>query len=168
LTYLDVGRGQWIAVHPFCYIGEWGTLEDRDRAAFERGYGSNAAPAARALGRNLVPRVVFGWAALREKILAAEHRLDDVELELTKIAVLRGGGEVPLTATTELRYVDQEDGQLVLAWLVAESGAVAQVLKVPGGLYREIAADRGGWRDLRDELTDKMFVDMQRLMIEAT
>lgn len=167
-TYLDVRRGQWIIVHPFGSIGEWETLEAQARAAFDRSYGAMAPPAARMIGRDLQPRVVFGWPALREKIFAAAHELDDIELELTKIAVLRGSTEVPLTAQTELRLVSFAADELILSWVVAESGEVAQNLGVPRELYDEIAADKTGWQPLRDELSGRCFVDMQRLMLPVS
>jgi len=164
-TYLDVGHQQWILVHPFGSIGDWETLEAQARTVFDRSYGAAAPPAARMIGRDLRPRVVFGWPALREKIFAAAHDLDDIELELTKIAVLRGSSDVPLTAETELRLADVVADELVMAWVVAESGRIAQNLGVPRDLYAEIASDKIGWQPLRDELTGRYFVDMQRMML---
>jgi hypothetical protein len=164
-TYFDLGRGQWIAVFPFGSIGEWEALEERARAAFDLSYGPKAAALARQIGARLKPRVTCGWAALKEKILAADHGLDDVEIELTKMAVLRNSDEVPLTSQTELRLVDVKGSELIMAWIVAETGQVAQALAVPRDLYTEIAADRSGWQPLRDELAGRLFVDMQRLML---
>jgi CpXC protein len=165
MTYLDVGRGQWIIVHPFGSIGDWEALEARARAAYDRSYGAAAPPAARKLGAGLQPRLVFGWAALREKLFAAEHGLNDIDLELTKIAVLRGSVASPVTAETELRLVDIRGDEMIMTWLVAETGEVAQTLAVPRELCDEIAADRTGWQPLREELTGRFVVDMQQLML---
>jgi hypothetical protein len=164
-TYLDLGRNQWIAVHPFGSLGAWEAQEAHARAAFDRSFGPNVAGFAKKLGAGLKPRVTFGWAALKEKILAAEHGLDDLELELTKMAVLRSSDEAPVTAQTELRLAEVKENELIMTWIVAETGEVAQALAVPRDLYTEIAADRGGWQPLRDELAGKFFVDMQRLML---
>jgi hypothetical protein len=164
-TYFDLKRGQWIAVFPFGSIGDWEALEERARVAFDRSYGPQAAPRARQLGTRLKPRLVFGWAALKEKVLAAEHGLDDLELELTKMAVLRNSDEAPLTSQTELRLADVKDGELILTWIVAETGVVAQALAAPRELYDDIAADRAGWQPLREDLAGRLFVDMQRLML---
>jgi hypothetical protein len=119
----------------------------------------------KALGAGLKPRLVFGWEALAEKIRAREHGLDDVELELTKTAVLRNSNEVPLAAEIELRLAEVKDEQLIMTWVVAESGKVVQTLGVPRGLYDEIAADRKRWQPLRDELTGRLFVDMQLFLL---
>jgi hypothetical protein len=165
MTYLDSGRGQWIAAHPFNAIGEWEALEKQTRAAFDRGYGEKASAPARKLGANLKPRLVFGWGALREKVFAAEQQLSDVDLELTKIAVLRNSGQTPLSSETELRLVSVEGDQLIMAWVLAQMEEVVEKLKVPRDLFAEIAANRAGWQPLRDELSGGLFVDMQRLML---
>jgi CpXC motif protein len=163
--YLDVGRGQWIAVHPFGYLGDWESLEERARASFERSYGAAAPQVARDLGAGLQPRMAFGWHALAEKILAREHKLNDVDLELTKMSVLRDSEQAPLTAETEMRLVEVKGDSLIFDWVVGSNGEVAQRLTVSRALYDEVAGDRSGWQALRDELDGRIFVDMQRLML---
>lgn len=165
-AFLDVGRGLWIAVHPFSSIGDWELIEVRSREAFDRGYGANAAEAAKKIGCKLKPRITFGWEALREKIYVAEQGLNDVDLELMKTAILRGGGtEVPLTAQTELRLLEVEGDKLILAWVIAETSEVVEKVVVPRSLYEEIAADTTAWQPLREEIGGQLFVDMQRLML---
>jgi CpXC protein len=164
-TYVDVGRGQWIVVHPFGYIGDWESLESQARAAFDRSYGPAAPEVARELGAGLQPRLTFGWHAMAEKILAREHNLNDVEFELTKMAVLRDSEQAPLTAHTELRLVDVQDGSLIMDWVVGSTGEVAERLTVPRAVYDEIVADRSAWQSLREEMDGRLFVDMQRLML---
>jgi hypothetical protein len=164
-TYMDVGRGQWIVVHPFGYIGDWEALESQARASFDRSYGPAAPQVARELGAGLQPRLTFGWHALAEKILAREHKLNDVDLELTKMAVLRDSEQAPLTAQTELRLVEVKGDSLVMEWVVGSTGEVAERLTVSRALYDEVAADRAGWQSLREELDGRLFVDMQRLML---
>ena len=95
--------------------------------------------------------------------------LDDVELELLKIALLRGMEDPPLKAANEIRLVDldAETGELVLVVLVSKTEDFVEELRVPRDLYDEIAADQEGWRELRQELKAGYFVDMLRLMIAA-
>ncbi len=165
-AYLDAGRGQWIAVHPFGSIGDWESIESQARVAFDLAYGPNAAQAARQIGATLKPRVTFGWDALREKIFAATKGLSDVDLELTKSAILAGGGEnVPLRADTELRLIDVDGDKLIMMWLIAETSQVVEKLVVPRGLYDDIAADTTDWQPLREEIASQIFVDIQRLML---
>ena len=165
LTYLDVGRKQWIAVHPFGYIGDWEKLEGESRTAFDASYGPKAAPAAQALGASLTPRLTFGWAAMTEKVLATDHGIDDVSLELTKMSVLRSGQPAPISAQTELRLAEVKPDLLVMSWIIAETGVGIETLGVPRDLYDDIAADQENWQELRGELEGRMFVDMQRFML---
>ena len=164
LTYLDVEHGLWLAVHPFGHLARWQTLEKEAQAAFELSYGASAALAARELGASLDPRLVFGWPAFREKVYANQQGLDDLALELTKTAVLTSGHPAPITARSELRLVDVLENELVMSWIIAETGAVEDTLGVPKDLYDEIAADEAGWAELRADLGSGYFVDMQRLM----
>ena len=128
-----------------------------------------AVGAARELGAGLKPRVVFGLAAFREKLLAKEHELDDVDLELLKIAILRNSPESPLSPTIELRFIEVTDeGNLAFAWLEAENERVVEMLQTPRDTYNEIAADHTDWQPLREELSAGPFVDMSRLMVGQT
>ena len=164
-TYLDVGRGQWIVVHPFGYIGDWEALESQARTSFDRSYGPGAPEVARELGAGLQPRLTFGWHALAEKILAGQHKLNDIDVELTKMSVLRDSEQAPLTADTELRLVEFKNDSLIMDWIVGSTGEVAERLTVPRALYDEVGADRTTWQALREELAGRFFVDMQRLML---
>jgi hypothetical protein len=167
LNYLDVGRGQWFAAHPLDDIARWQEIEQRDREAFDRAYGPQAAPPAREIGAGLHPRITFGWAGLREKILAAELGLDDAILECAKIAILRSLEDAPLRDDTELRLVDKVDDTLVFAWMELATEAVTESLEVPLALYDEIVAAPEPWADLRGELSAGLYVDMNRLLVEG-
>lgn len=165
LNYLDMGRGQWISVHPLLQLGRWEELLPVDQAAFDHSYGSGATEGGREIGEELTVRVVFGWAGFREKLVASDAGLDDVELELLKIALIRHQDDAPLSDAVELRLVDVVDGDLVLAWLDGAKDEVVETLIVPMSAYANVAGDTEGWAELRKELTATPFVDMQRLMI---
>ena len=167
-TYLDSARRQWIAAHPLDQLRHWSDAETRAGALFDSAFSASTAEPLRELGRKLVPRVTFGWAALREKLLVAELRLDDVVVELCKAAALRASAEMPLSAETELRLVGADADTLHLAWLRAADEITGDVLHVSRKLYAEIAADVDGeWQTLREELTQGLFVDIGRLLIAA-
>ena len=167
MNYLDVGRGQWIAAFPIANLGQWKTMEEQAGSTFARAYGEKASAAARSIGSGLRPRVTFGWAALREKLLAAEHQLDDANLELVKTAILRGLHNSPMGAETELRLVAVEGSELVMAWTRAVNEEIVEGLRVPRSMYDEIAADSAGWQALREELSAGLFVDMNRLLVST-
>lgn len=166
LSYLDVGRAQWILVCPAGKIEHWQELEAQARATFDRAYGPQAAPLAREIGAGLRVRVVFGWAALREKLLVAELQLDDVSLELLKLAILRTTESLNLDDDVELRLLTQEGDELVLAWIHAASERLVETLRVPRSLYDEVTGDAAAWKAVRDELTSGSYVDMNRLLTE--
>jgi hypothetical protein len=165
MTYVDVERGQWIAVYPSNRLDHWNLFEDRARATFARAYGAKASAAARALGADLKARLVFGWAALREKLLVARHGLDDVILELAKAAMIRSLDNPPVAAGTELRLVGVQVGWLAVAWLDSASEEVKEVLRVPRSVYDEIAADTASWSALYASVSAGPFVDVSRFLV---
>jgi hypothetical protein len=166
-NYLDLERGLWLAAFPLEALGEWNSYEARARDLFDRAYGSRAPAAAREAGKGLTPRVTFGWAALREKIVAFEGGLDDVTLELCKLLMMRRTEQRPLSNETELRLYGFEDRDLVMGWIMSVSERAVELLQVSRSLYDEIAADREGWQEIRDQLSKGIFVDLDRLMVEA-
>jgi hypothetical protein len=167
LTYLDVGRKQWILVQPASALPKWIFLEKNALSAFERSYGPKAGPEAQAIGKTIQARITFGWPALSEKLLCAVHGLDDVTLELLKTAVVRSMDDIPLGDNIELRLTEIDGDDLVLNWLHAGREIPIEILRAPRSLYDEIAADAQGWQELRQELTAGPFVDFHRLLVPA-
>jgi len=165
LTYMDVGRGQWLAVFPVAQLPRWPEAVERVQATFAASYRNSASPGARALAERLTPRVVFGWAALSEKLVAADAQLDDVILELAKAALLRGLPKPPVGLGTELRLVEVRPDQLVVAWIRAASESAGELLEVPRTLYDDIAAAPAAWEALRATLADGPFVDLNKLLV---
>ena len=166
LTYLHVKGKLFALVRPVGGIAEWPDLEEQAYSAFEAAYGEHTPLMVQDIGRDLRLRATFGWAALREKILAAEKGLDDVTLELTKMALISGLGNVPLADNAELRLLDAQGDQLGMACLEVPSGKILETMTVPRTLYDEVAADETGWKAMRDELTAGPFVDIHRLLVE--
>ncbi len=167
LTYLDVKRGDWILVEPAEYQENWKRFGTVAREAFERAYGPRTSPAAQELGQGLRARVVFGWAALREKLRCHDLGIDDVELELLKMAVVRRVSGTPLADDNELRLLDANAGELFLCWLSAATEQVIATVPVPRARYDEIVADTEHWQSLRAEIASHPFVDMNRMLLGA-
>jgi hypothetical protein len=163
MMYLDIGRSEWIAVFPVARLPEWEAVEQQARNTFDLAFGAKASTAAAEVGAGLKPRLVFGWSALREKIVAAENGLDDVTLELLKAAMLRNVDEMPISPDNELRFIEMEGEELVLAWLRSADEELLEAMNVPRELYDDIVADAEAWQPLRDELTKGIFIDLQRM-----
>lgn len=167
-NYLDVGRRQWIVAAPVAAVAEWPAREAAARALFARAYGTDAPEIARDIGLALQPRLTFGWPALREKLLAAMHGIDDVALEGCKAVVMRAAGSVPLAADTDLRLVDVAvaDGKLVMAWLRSYDGREGDAFAVPRSECNAIAADEhGAWAAFRRGFETALFVDLNRTLL---
>jgi hypothetical protein len=166
-AYINADRGQWIAARPLARLADWKQQEAEARDAFDRVYGSGAPPGVQAIGRQVVARITFGWAALREKLVIQAHGLDDVAVELAKAAVLRASGEVPI-AGNELRLagVDGDDRSLVFARLHSADEAEVSMKRLPRAAYDGVVTDAdAGWRELRQRLDVGLFVDLGRLML---
>ena len=166
-TYLDIARGQYIAVWPVARRGEWQACAERSRASFESAFGSGASPAAKAIGRKVEPRAVFGWPALVEKLLAKQAGIDDRTLEVAKVAVLTAQSETPVPGKRELRLVGEKEGDPMLAWVRTDDEKLSGGLRVPRALIGEIEADPAQWKELRDDVADGLVVDFQREMLAA-
>jgi hypothetical protein len=165
-TFVDVARGQWIVAAPVAAIADWPARESAARAMFERAYGAAAPEVVQGIGRKLKPRLTFGWPALREKLVAAEHRLDDVALEMCKAGVMRGAEALPSSAVAELRLAGVAGDRLVMAWLRSYDSAEGDVLAVPRSAYDAASDDAAGdWAALRREFDGALFVDLKRLLI---
>jgi hypothetical protein len=54
-----------------------------------------------------------------------------------------------------------------MVWVRALTEQVVETLKVPRKAYDEVAANEEGWRSLREDLSQGLFVDMNRLMVVA-
>jgi hypothetical protein len=166
-TYQHFDMQQWILVHPRPEVAKWRALDDEALEIFAANYGPGTSPMAEEIGREVSPRVVFGWPALREKLVARAAGLDDITLELLKMAVIRDIPGSPLTDETELRLERAEANILVLAWTEGQTEAVSKALHVPRGAYDEVAADTGDWAEPRAQFTGHAFVDLNRLLVPA-
>lgn len=166
-TYLNLQRGQYIAVWPIGRVGEWKALEARSQAAFDKSFGAGAPPEARALGKKLAPRVVFGWAALNEKLIAADAGIDDRSLELAKAGALGNLDTVPVGGEQELRLVAVQDDELKLGWITTTGDELVDVIGLPRSAIAEIEASPEEWQGLLAGLSGGMFVDLQRSLLPA-
>ena len=164
-TYMDMGRGQFFAVWPSEKVGQWAEQEKRSQKAFETAFGKSAPPEAQAIGRKLRPRAVFGWAGLNEKLVAADAGIDDYQLEMAKMAVIRTSDELPGNA--ELRLLGAEPDKLVLGWIRTGTEELTQVVNVPRAVLSEINADGEAWKSVRADLMSGPFVDYRRFSIES-
>jgi hypothetical protein len=164
LTYLDTGRGQWILVDSFASLPNWKNVEAEAQDAYDVAFGPDAPDASREIGEALTPRLVFGWPALREKLIAGDLKLDDTTLELLKMSVMATVAGPPVADETELRLTGGNDATLQFAWFVSASEQDIARLEVPRGAYDDIVDDADEWDALRSDLAGHLFVDVKRIL----
>lgn len=93
LVYTDLARGQYVAVESAAGLS-WQAAEMRHQAVFDECF-VNAPSIARELGRGVRKRVVFGFRALREKLVLWDAELDDYVIEAVKGDLARELGLAP-------------------------------------------------------------------------
>ena len=167
LTFLDVGRRQWVLTLPAADRVLWDSFERGALDVFNGSFGPEAPPAARALGEQIAVRVAFGWSGLREKLLCRQLGVDDVELELLKLLLMRTVEAGDVRDGAALRLIGAtEEGALQIGWVEDDGEAVVDVLDVPRDLLDGIHADGAAWDQVRAELTSGPFVDITKALVE--
>lgn len=164
-TYIDVGRGQYVGAWPQAMRPRWKECAAKTRAAFDDAMGSRAPPEAQALGAGVAVRVVFGWRALEEKLRARGMGIDDVTLELAKLAAMRSSEDTPAPGRRALRLVGERDGDLLLAWVGGSATDDPGLLRVPRAVLDEIEAAPADWAALRAMVAEGEVVDFQRNLL---
>jgi hypothetical protein len=161
-TYLDIARKQFFAVWPATALADWQAYETRSQNSYNMAFGPGSDGAV--LAENMEARCVFGWLGLNEKLIAAEHGIDDVELEMAKIATMRAVGDVKLGLDVEFRLVGATDDELIVGWLHTSTEDIDGEYTVPRQLLRDIEAEPEKWAALRASVSGGMFVDYRRLL----
>ena len=167
LTYVDMARGNWILVEDSAELPNWLTHDAAAKALFDDMFGPSAAPTAREMAAGIRPRIVFGWPALREKIICTELGLDDVEVELLKIAMMRRIDGIPIGGGLSLRLVGGTAESLTFEIINDETEESQGSADIPRGVYDGIAADMTGWAPLRARFAAETLVDTARLTLEG-
>jgi hypothetical protein len=167
LSYMDMGRREWVLVEDYDGLAQWQEREANAQKVFDDLFGPGAPKAAQGLVEGVKVRLVFGWPALREKLRLTELGLDDELVELTKLAVIRGAQEVPLSGRQTLRVVDADGEEIELDVIDDETEATVATTRLPRGLYTDVEGNLSAWQPLRDQWSGAPFIDTARLFIEG-
>lgn len=166
-SYFDEPLGLWINVRPMQDIEDWAAQEQQTRDTHAMTFTITAPATVQEMGERLTPRLVFGWSGLREKILARQHGLDDVTLELAKLALIRAGAVQRFDDDTELRLAFVDGDELGFVLLSGPEEEPVQTLTGPAALLSDIEAHPEAWAALREQLSEGFFVDVDRLFVEG-
>lgn len=167
LSYMDMGRREWILVEDYDGLAQWQEREVNAQKVFDDLFGPGAPKAAQGLAEGVKVRLVFGWPALREKLRLTELGLDDELVELTKLAVIRGAQEVPLSGRQTLRVVDADGEEIEVDVIDDETEVTVATARLPRGLYTDVEGNLPAWQALRDQWAGAPFIDTARLFIEG-
>jgi hypothetical protein len=160
-AYFDRERDQWIGAFAWDERNDWRQCEERAVWLYEVYLHAQTAMAERMREAPLHRRVTFGWEALREKIVAGAHRLDDAALELLKQEVTpRPAG--PADEESDLRLLDAEGPQLILGRVVRPAEDISEHMTAPRVRHAEILQD-AAFREVRQALLQGLYVDVRRL-----
>ena len=165
LTYVDLARGNWIVANDVSELPNWQAHEADAKALFDETFGVYAPDPAREMGEGFQPRLVFGWPALREKLLCASLGLNDVNLELLKMAVMRSVPGTPLGEGLTLRLLEGDAETLKLGVTNDATEAWTESIMVPRSVYDDIAGNTEAWAELRGQLANEALVDATRFMV---
>jgi len=188
--YTDFARKEWIRVLPAREEPQWARHEPEARTTFLRAFRLDVAsgpgarraatapdrreppPVLRAMAEGFRSRLVFGLAALREKLLVFGAGLDDALIEGLKLDLMRGHRELSFEPSRRPRL--HAVGEETLRFYVRESGPGADLreaelleIELPRSAYDRLAARAEAYRTLLDALREGDYVDLGRLFWPA-
>lgn len=146
LLYSDSARGWWIHITTADRRPTFEVCEAETRAEFATVFDPSRFPkAVAALGERLRVRVVFGHEELREKVLCADHGLDDALVEVLKLELLVARPEL-LEAGASILVLDGvvDDALSLIALAADTNGQIQPVgeLRVARRAHDSLAARR--------------------------
>jgi hypothetical protein len=162
LVYLDIPGELVVVAFPAEDRAEWAAAVADGQRTLDAAFGHG--PGAEILAQSTV-RVVFGWAALREKIVIQDAGLDDVDVEITKMAILRTSASLPVFDELDLRLIATKEGAMRMAWVDVETSERIERLTVPADAVSSVQPRSEGWSSLREELSSTPYVDLSRFVL---
>lgn len=160
MVYLDFARKEWLTCFPRSRESEWHRLEQEPLEDWKEAMITHASPIARNMSAGFKVRAVFGFNALREKLLCFEHAIDDGLLEVLKFDLIRSLSDLPFVPERRLRLYAVEPETL---WF-GVSGT-ERTLPMPRQLLDEYAMEPLEWLSLTERLRRGPYVDLGRLLL---
>lgn len=155
-VYIDFGRKQWVS----CFTPErerdWRRLESEPLTDWKEAMITHASPVARRMSEGFVVRAVFGQAALREKLLAWEHGLDDHWLAVLVLDLMRAVPALGFHPDLRPRLVGVGEG--------LRFASPRGELELPRARLDELRLDPLSWNAAWEAVGGGPYVDVGRLM----
>jgi hypothetical protein len=163
LAFTDFPRRQWFLVAPHHHLAQRKRYVDLAEQSFRTTMVDHAPPLVVEWSREMTRRVLFGLAALREKLVIGDAGLDDRVVELLKIQLVRDtGAEFSLDHYFHLVAVRGDD----LVFERTHPDGEIRSFTVPRGLYDDLARHPDLARWIADAFPDGLVID-HRAMLAA-
>lgn len=160
-VYIDFDAKLFVGVMRPELQPAWSDVEWEADDAFRQNLGRFAPEHARAIGVGFTVRTVFGLAPLREKIVAAELNVGDIDLELVKLRLVLAGAAPDATIDPACipRLVGGNSDDLILRWPDDRAVTVSRDALDDA---RDVAIDPA-----RELLMTGTWVDLGRILLTA-
>lgn len=160
-TYFDREHDQWIGAFPWEARDDWRESEQQAQSLFDVYLNSDTSLSERMHAAPVQRRVTFGWEALREKVVAARRRIDDVSLELLKWELR----QPPSGVEDDFRLLEADDSKLIFGRVVRAREEIVEQIAVPRPQFDAVSTN-ADLRKLREQLSQSAYVDVRRLAEE--
>lgn len=136
LSYTDFPARLWFTIAPSTGLPWRNRYLEIARQGFESTMQRNAPDLVIGWGREMTRRLIFGLAALREKLVILDAKLDDRVIELLKIQLIRDLRDT-FSATDYFHLTSVSDRELVFEKTHADG--IIRRAPVPRTMYNELA-----------------------------
>jgi hypothetical protein len=160
MVYIDFERKEWLTCFPTVRESEWHRLELEPLEDWKEAMITHAAPIARKMSAGFKVRAVFGFDALREKLLCFQHAVEDGLLEVLKFDLVRSVADIAFVPNRRLRLYAVDGDTL---WFGVTG--TDRTLPAPRSLLTEYAMEPLEWLSLTERLRRGPYVDLGRIML---
>lgn len=162
LAYTDFPRKHWFTVYPRIDLRHRTEMADFAARAFRATMVDRAPELVRDWAPDMLQRVIFGLASLREKLIIFDANLDDRLIEILKLQLFRTTRRLLFHPDTFLFLSEIESDTLIFDY--APPGKETVSLPVPRELYVDLAGRCDAL--LRDQpwLSDGFVVDYRAIV----
>jgi hypothetical protein len=170
--YADFERGLWVQCLTEDSRPAYREREPEVVAAYHAAFDTTKGPRfLSSLGALVTPRIAYGYEELREKVVAADAKLDDAMVEALKLEVLATHPDLLRMGVTLLTLdAVGDDGLRFRAYAFPEDGPgqILGEIVVPRAVYDSLAGQAASVRGAYPQLFDGVYVNVQRYRFEPT
>ncbi len=161
--YIDLKNKLWIATRPASEIILWREIEEDSANIFNLSLGPDAPGSTHEMNTDIKPRVVFGWSALKEKLLAHDAGISDVELEMAKVATLKSGAVTIPNTLSNMRLVGFSNEFLILCWFdQTTQKKISNEFHIDYSSINDMRKNPERWANLKEMIDVGLYIDLGR------